>query len=135
VGKLTGLYPADDLQALYCDEVTGAFEDINNHIVHTFGLEGQELKAAREKLIEKRLSVLLPGIDALLTRGGGKYFAGNQLTVADLKSFVQTRSLCSGILDHIPTDIVQQFAPGLLEHQTRIGNEPAIVAYYASRKP
>jgi glutathione S-transferase len=27
VGKLAGLYPKDDLQALYCDEVMGAVED------------------------------------------------------------------------------------------------------------
>ncbi|EDM64598.1 hypothetical protein PE36_09853, partial [Moritella sp. PE36] len=29
VGKMGGLYPADDLQALYCDEVLDALEDIS----------------------------------------------------------------------------------------------------------
>ena len=36
-GKLAGLYPEDHLQALFCDEVMGALEDINTKIVATFG--------------------------------------------------------------------------------------------------
>ena len=133
VGKMAGLYPEDDMQALYCDEVTGACEDISNHVVQTFGLEGDELKAAREKLIDGWLTTFLKGIERLLTRGGGKYFADNRLTMADLKCFVQIRWLSTGALDHIPTDTVQRIAPGLAKHLKRIEAEPAVVAYYASR--
>lgn len=131
VGKLAGLYPEDDMQALYCDEVTGAFEDINHHIVHTFGLKDDELRQAREKLTDGWLTTFLKGLDGLLTRGGGQYFADNRLTIADLKAFVQTRSLRAGNLDHVPTDIVQNVAPGLSAHLERIEAEPVVVAYYA----
>jgi glutathione S-transferase len=131
VGRLAGLYPEDDMQALYCDEVTGAFEDINHHIVHTFGLKDDELRQAREKLTDGWLTTFLRGLDGLLTRGGGQYFADNRLTIADLKAFVQTRSLCAGNLDHVPTDIVQRVAPGLAAHLGRIEAEPVVVAYYA----
>jgi len=133
VGKMAGLYPADDLQALYCDEVLGALEDISHYIVRTFGLQGEELRLAREKLADGWLSVYLRGLDELLARGGGEYFADNDLTVADLKAFVQTRSLRSGNLDHIPADIVQRLAPGLVEHQERIEGDPRVAAYYATR--
>jgi len=133
VGKMAGLYPTDDLQALYCDEVLGALEDISHHIVRTFGLEGEELRLAREKLADGWLSVYLRGLDELLTRGGGEYFAANELTVADLKTFVQIRWLSSGTLDHVPTDIVQRLAPGLVAHQERIEGDSRVVAYYASR--
>jgi hypothetical protein len=68
-----------------------------------------------------------------LIRGGGEYFANNQLTVADLRAFVQSRSLGSGILDYVPKDIVQQVAPGLFQHQERISADPRVVAYYATR--
>ncbi len=68
VAKMAGLYPEDNLQALYCDEVTGALEDIDHYVVQTFGLEGQELQVAREVLMEKRLSVFLRGLDELLTQ-------------------------------------------------------------------
>jgi len=53
--------------------------------------------------------------------------------VADLKAFVQTRSLRSGNLDHVPTDIVQRLAPRLVEHQARVEGDPRVVSYYASR--
>ena len=133
VGKMAGLYPADDLQALYCDEVLGALEDLSHYVVQTFGLQGEELKLAREKLVDGWLSVYLKGLDELLARGGGEYFAGSGLTVADLKAFVQVRSLRAGKLDHVPADLVERLAPGLVEHQERIEGDPRVTAYYASR--
>jgi len=133
VGKMAELYPADSLQALYCDEAMGAIEDLSNRIVQTFGLEGDELKLAREKLADGWLAVFLRGLDELLVRGGGEYFADDQLTIADLKVFVQTRWLTSGSLDHIPTDLVQRLAPALVDHQDRVQKDPRVAAYYASR--
>jgi len=133
VGKLAGLYPEDDVQALYCDEALGAVEDTYHHILRTFGLQDDELKKAREKLVDGWLSVYLRGLNELLARGGGVYFADNRLTVADLKVFVQIRSLTAGTLDHVPTDLVQRLAPDLVEHQERIESDPLVVAYYGSR--
>ena len=133
VGKLAGLYPEDPTQALYCDEVLDALEDISHYIVRTFGLEGDALKQAREALTDGWLTTYLRGLDALLARGGGDYFADNTMTVADLKCFVQIRGLQGGHLEHIPTDIVQRVAPSLLEHRARIESDPRVAAYYASR--
>jgi len=133
VGKMAGLYPADDLQALYCDEVMDAVEDLSHHMGTTFGLQGEELRLAREKLVDGWLSIFLRGLDELLSRGGGEYFAANSLTVADLKASYVIRWLCSGSLDHIPADIVQQVAPGLVDHQQRVESDSRVVAYYAAR--
>ena len=96
-------------------------------------MQGDELKKAREKLVDGWLSVYVRGLDELLARGGGAYFADNRLTVADLKGFVQIRSLISGTLDHVPTDLVQRLAPDLVEHIKRIEGDPIVVAYYNSR--
>lgn len=134
IGKMAGLYPDDEMQALYCDEAMSALEDVLHYLVPTFSLEGDEQKAAREKLVDGWLSVYLRGLDELLTRGGGKYFADNRLTVADLKAAGQTRWLRSGALDHIPTDLVERLAPGLAAHQESIEKEPIVTAYYGSRK-
>ena len=133
VGKMAGLYPRDDLQALYCDEALGAVEDVSHSIVRTFGLEGEELRAAREQLVDGWLSVFLRGLAELLARGGGSYFADNELTLADLKVLGLTRWLSSGMLDHVPTDLVQSLAPELIEHQKRVESDSRVVAYYASR--
>ena len=132
VGKLAGLYPEDALQALYCDEALGAVEDVLHHMVHTFGLEGDELKAAREKLVDGWVATFLKGLNEMLERGGD-YFADNRLTVADLKVAVLTGWLMSGDLDHVPTDVVQKNAPLLVEHAERVSKDPLVIAYNASR--
>jgi glutathione S-transferase len=133
VGKLAGLYPKDDLQALYCDEAMDAVEDLLHQVVQTFGLEGDELKAAREKLAAGWISVFVKGLSEILQRGGGEYFADNRLTVADLKVYVQVRSLRAGTLDHVPTDLVDKLAPDLVRHEERVANDPIVTAYYAAR--
>lgn len=130
VGKLTNLYPTDDLQALYCDEVMDADEDLSHAVGRTFGLEGDAMKKAREELVEGRLSTFIKGLDGLLARGGGEYFADGRLTVADLKIFVETSYLARGVLDHVPTDIVDGLAPSLADHRDRIAKDPRIAAYY-----
>ena len=132
VGKMAGLYPDDPKQAMYCDEVLEAIEDLNHYIVQTFGLEGDALKKAREKLVDTRLSVFLKGLDELLARGGGEFFAAGQLTIADLKVFVQTKAILSGNLDHVPADIVATLAPALLQHHDRISTSTVVTAYYDS---
>lgn len=133
VGKMAGLYPEDPLQALYCDEAMGAVEDLLHQIVGTFGMEGDELKAAREKLSDGWITVFINGLAEILERGGGEYFADNRLTVADLKVYMQVRSLRAGTLDHVPTDLVDRLAPALVKHEERIGNSEIVTAYYASR--
>jgi glutathione S-transferase len=131
VGKLAGLYPTDDMQALCCDEAMDAVEDLSHAIGRTYGLQGDELKKARTELVEDRLTTYIKGLDGLLARGGGEFFADGRMTVADLKVFVATRSLAKGVLDHVPTDIVEELAPALAEHRDRIANDPRILAYYA----
>jgi glutathione S-transferase len=131
VGKLVGLYPAGDMQTLYCDEVVDAVEDLSHAIGKTFGLQGDELKKARADLVEGRLMTYIKGLDGLLGRGGGQFFAEGRMTVADLKVFVATRSLAKGVLDHVPTDLVERLAPALAEHRERIANDPRVLAYYA----
>jgi glutathione S-transferase len=133
VGKMAGLYPEDGLQALYCDEAMEAVEDLSHHIVRTFGLEGDALREAREALVDGWMSVFVKGLGDLLTRGGGEYFADGRLTVADLKVFVTTRWLCSGGLDHVPRDLVERLAPGLIAHEQRVAGHDIVAAYYASR--
>jgi len=133
VGKLAGMYPKDGLQALYCDETMDAVEDLSGRIGQTLGLKDEALRAAREKLVDGWLSVFLKGLGGLLERGGGRYFAGGSLTVADLKVLMNTRWLRSGVLDHVPKDLVDRVAPNLAEHQARIEAESVVKAYYSSR--
>jgi glutathione S-transferase len=133
VGKMAGLYPEDELQALYCDEAMGAVEDLLHRVVATFGLEGDELKAAREELRDGWLTVYIKGLSEILERSGGEYFADNRLTVADLKVFMQVRSLRKGNLEHVAADFVDGLAPNLVAHEARISADSVVTAYYESR--
>ncbi|MCW8880001.1 MAG: glutathione S-transferase family protein [Kangiellaceae bacterium] len=132
VGKLSGLYPEDDYQALICDEVMSALEDITHKLVSTFGLEGEELKQAREKFVDGSLSLSLEWLKEKLDKQGGEFFAENRLTVADLKVFVWVRGLTSGHLDHVPTDLVSRLAPNLLALRERVEQMPEVVSHYAN---
>lgn len=129
-GKLAGLYPENAVQALYCDEVLSALEDINTKLGTTFGLTGDTLKNAREALVTDALPRYLRWLQNQLESHGGEYFADHRLTIADLKAFVILRWLASGKLDHIPTDLVASVAPKLATYTDRIAATPAIAAYY-----
>ena len=133
-GKQAGLYPEDEYQALLCDEVMDVVEDVTNKLVATFRLKGDALKAAREKLVAGPFTMYLRWLDARLVKQGGEYFADKRLTIADIKSFIFTRSLGLGHLDHIPTTLVADVAPHLFAHIGFISKHPKISAYYDGRK-
>ena len=132
-GKLAGLYPEDALQALFCDEVLGALEDLNIKIGATFGMTGDDLKNAREALAAGALPKYLRWLEQQLENHGGEFFADNRLTIADLKAFGLLSWLSSGKLDHIPGDLIETAAPKLTDYVSRIAKLPAIAQYYASR--
>jgi prostaglandin-H2 D-isomerase / glutathione transferase len=131
VGKLTGLYPTDPLQALLCDEVMYVVEEATVKLGPTFRMTGEEQKAARLALVHGHMPLYLGWLQRQLLAHGGEYFADNRLTIADLKVFVDVRGLNSGRLDHVPTDLVEQVAPALNAHMNRIANTPAVQQYYA----
>jgi glutathione S-transferase len=131
VGKLTDLYPTDAWQAALCDEVMEAVEDISTKLAATLFLPDEEKKAQRKALVEGPLPFYLARLQQRLEAHGGRYFAGDRLTIADLKAFVWIRHLKSGVLDHIPADLPDRVAPKLVEHYERVKNDPRLQAYYA----
>jgi glutathione S-transferase len=135
-GKLSGLYPEDALQALYCDEVMDALNDILARVSVTFRMDDEEEKRlAREALATGPIPLYVKGFGKMLEDRGGDWFADDRLTIADLRIFLFTRNLTSGQLDHVPTDIVEKNAPNLLAHLDRVTSHPAVAAYYERRSP
>jgi glutathione S-transferase len=134
VGKLVGLYPADPWQAACCDEAMDAVEEIGGKIVATFELSAAEKKAQRDALASGPIPFFLTRLQDRLKAHGGRYFADDRLTVADLKVFMWIRHLKSGSLDHIPSDLPDRVAPGLVEHCERVRSLAEVRAYYAMRQ-
>lgn len=134
IGKLTNLYPSDPWQAALCDEAMDAVEDIGNQVVATFGIENvDELKAKREALAAGPIVFFLERIAGLLDAAGGEYFADSRLTVGDIRVYLWSRSLASGLLDYIPTDLSQRVAPLLVEHSRRVEGD-ARISHYLERQ-
>ena len=134
VGKLADLYPSDPWQAALCDEVMEAVEDVINKIAATISLPVEQMKTQRAALVEGPIPFYLTRLQQRLKAHGGRYFAADRLTVADLKVFVWIRNLKSGILDHVPTDLPDRVAPKLVEHYERVKNDPGVKAYYAKHE-
>ncbi len=133
VGKLTGLYPTDPWQAALCDEAMDVVEEISVKTGATNELPDDQKKVARQALVDGPLSFYLTRLQQRLEAHGGQWFAGDALTVADLKVFIWIRHLKSGKLDHVPTDLPDRVAPKLVELHDRIKAHPAIQAYYAKK--
>jgi len=134
VGKLTSLYPKDDWQALLCDEIMDAAEDIATRVAQTMDLPEDAKKKAREELVAGRITRYLEQFQERLAAAGGEYFADKRLTVADLKIFMWIRWLRSGVLDYIPKDLVDRVAPLLVQHFERVASHPRVAEYYKRRK-
>ena len=132
-GRQAGLYPEDPWQAFLCDEIIESLEDASNATVRTFGLEGDEFKIAREQLANTTFTRHLNHLAQRLEAAGGRYFADQRLTIADLKAYVWLRSLRSGNLDHIPTDLIDRVAPQLLDYIKHIAAEPAVATYLTNQ--
>ena len=131
LGKIAGLYPSDPLQAALCDEIMDAVEDVTNKVQVTLYIKDEEeKKAARLALAEGPIPFYLKRIAKRLEERGGSYFADGRLTIADLKVFVWVKGLGSGVLDHLPTDLVQSHAPSLLKHHDMVWALPKVQAHY-----
>jgi glutathione S-transferase len=131
VAKQAALYPKDDFQALLCDEIMEAIEEIIHKTVATFPLRGAQQKLAREALTKGPLTQYLRWAEQQLVTQGGNYFVQDRLSIADLKVFVWLNSLNSGNLEHIDKDLVLKVAPKLNAFCQRIAQTPAIAGYYA----
>eukprot|EP00698_Gefionella_okellyi_P003059 TRINITY_DN1287_c0_g1_i1.p1 TRINITY_DN1287_c0_g1~~TRINITY_DN1287_c0_g1_i1.p1 ORF type:complete len:210 (-),score=41.86 TRINITY_DN1287_c0_g1_i1:246-875(-) len=128
VGKRTGLWPTDEWQSPKADEILDAVEDVIYSIGVTNSLQGDAKVAARKQLATEKIPIFFNAFEKLLEAAGGQFFAGGKLTVADLKVYVLMNWLQSGILDHIPADVLRGYT-GIQGLYKRIAEIPAVAAY------
>ena len=89
-----------------------------------------ERKALREQLTREYLPTWAAQVERQI--GEGPFFGGAELCVVDLKLYVVTRWLRSGVLDHIPADVWAGY-PKLLRIHDAVAEHPRIKSWYASR--
>lgn len=115
VGKLGNMYPKGDILAqANCDEIINGCTDVTTTIGSTFSTPKDEVKEAREKLIDPesgRLYKHLKGLNSVVCQDGSEFACGKEhgLTVADLAVWRLLKWFTSGKLDYIPVDVVTPF--------------------------
>jgi glutathione S-transferase len=117
-GKLAGLYPHDPIEALRCDELLDAAEDLFASISNSFSLPLAEKVAARQAAIAptgafyKVFAMIVRRYDENFarTQAAGR-MVGRSLTIADLKIAGIYVGLLSGMFDGIPSRWVTETFP------------------------
>ena len=111
-GKLSGLYPKDnDFKAAQIDQIIEAAQDIN-YLVTLSGRdkEKERLALARKILATKHLPKWFQFLENLLKKNNESYFfVGNKISIADLAIWRLLGWLSSGLLDGVPTNILEPY--------------------------
>ena len=111
-GKLSGLYPKNnDLEAAQIDQIIEAAQDIN-YLVTLSGRdkEKERLALARKILATKHLPKWFLFLENLLEKNNEScFFVGNKISIADLAIWRLLGWLSSGLLDGVPTYILQPY--------------------------
>lgn len=130
-GQLSGLYPKDDLwAAARVDELLETATDITAQIGPSMRVRDDEEKARlRAKLGNEVLPRWLGFLEARLNLNpDSNFFVGVTMTIGDLVIWRLNGWLTSGVLDGIPTDLLDGF-PSLKAHYEYLNEQPSIAQW------
>lgn len=110
-GKLSGLYPKNDLLAAKVDQIIDTATDITNLVSPTVREKNEIIKKGkREKLSNKLLPRWFTYLENILeNEKGSTWFVNNKISIADISIWRLLGWLKSGMLDGIPTDICDAY--------------------------
>ena len=110
-GRLSALYPKDALAALKVDMIIDVIEDLTLCLSKTMRIaDADEKKAAREAFAQHDLPRCC-GVLETLFKGNGPFFAGKDLSIADLQLYAVVGWMVSGQVDHVPTTALDNEFP------------------------
>ena len=124
VGRRHGMHPADDFEAARHESLMCAVEELRHTIAPTLRITDPEQKRlAREALAANELHTWGSQVERQL--GDGPFIGGSALQVADLKLYMLVRWLISGVLDHVPTTVLDH-CPKLLGVYRAVGEHAGV---------
>jgi len=125
-GKISNLYSNDNINAAKIDQVIDAATDITNLVSPTIR-EKDEQKKIEDRLLLK--NKLLPRwfryLENILSESTSEWFVENKMTIADIAMWRLLGWLISGIIDGIPTTIVDSY-PKLKNIHTNVHHHPKV---------
>ena len=108
-GKVSNLYSDDMLKAPKIDQIIDAATDITNVVSPTIREKDQEKKMEDRKiLVNKLLPRWFRYLENLLSEDDSTWFV-EKMTIADIAMWRLLGWLTSGIIDGIPTSVVDDF--------------------------
>ena len=130
-GKLSGLYPKnDDYNAALIDQIIEGAQDIN-YLVTLSGRDKdtERKRIARNILATKHLPKWFQFLENLLKQNTKSiYFVGNDLTIADLAIWRLLGWLKSGMLDGVPSTILDNYE-NLNKLREQIYKNPKVIKW------
>ena len=130
-GKLSGLYPKDDdYKSALIDQIIEAAQDIN-FLVTLSGRDKdpEKKKVARDILATRHLPKWFQYLENLNKQNEQSiYFVGKDITIADLAIWRLLGWLTSGLLDGVPTKILESY-PNLIKLRKEIYKNPKVIKW------
>ena len=127
-GKLSNLYPKNNnLEAAKIDQIIDAAQDMN-YLVTLSGRDKEKdrLELARKILSTKHLPKWFQFLENLLEKNKeSNFFVGNKISIADLAIWRLLGWLTSGLLDGVPTNILEPYEK-LKKLREEIYNHPKV---------
>jgi len=110
-GKLSGLYPKNDLLAAKVDQIIDTATDITNLVSPTVREKNEIIKKnKRDKLSNKLLPRWFTYLENILeNEKGSTWFVDNKISIADIAIWRLLGWLKSGMLDGISTNICDTY--------------------------
>ena len=124
-GKVSNLYADDMLKAAKIDQIIDAATDITNVVSPTIREKDQEKKMEdRKVLVNKLLPRWFRYLENLLLEDDSTWFV-EKMTIADIAIWRLLGWLTSGIIDGIPTSVVDNF-PKLKNIHHQVHTHPKV---------
>ena len=124
-GKVSNLYSDDMLKAAKIDQIIDAATDITNVVSPTIREKDQEKKMEdRKVLVNKLLPRWFRYLENLLSEDDSTWFV-EKMTIADIAIWRLLGWLTSGIIDGIPTSVVDDF-PKLKNIHHQVHTHPKV---------
>ena len=124
-GKVSNLYSDDKLKAAKIDQIIDAATDITNVVSPTIREKDQKKKMEdRKVLVNKLLPRWFRYLENLLSEDDSTWFV-EKMTIADIAMWRLLGWLTSGIIDGIPTSVVDDF-PKLKNIHHQVHTHPKV---------
>jgi len=119
-GKLGGLYPSDEVDALQVDSFLALLEDLLKPLVMTVGgavrslvseteWTGEEKIEIRKRWMESSLPKFLGLVEKTLKGSESGWLVGESVTIADISWYTDLKWVSGGILDGIPSTVFDDY--------------------------